>query len=679
MSIDTHASPLAKIVARRPLGQAASIARQLTQLMRVALRPDAGFELAGPVAIGVCGGRARLAFMHPDMARFLGPAWQMPTGAKDASGDEQIVLLLQGTSDHAIHFHSLVEKYGEPCASLPVVEDVFSPHVGIADVYGYEHFGLNLSDWVSEQIAKQMQWRRAPGVSKSAPLPARRCRPFSLVANALASLRTQRLSAAGQRVQAALGRDRFTGARILATGRIPEGGFASSSAFVVALLNGFNALYDLRLSDETIVELACQAEFGTGVRAGALDHATLQKGRAGVGTLMSSDPALRFATLGEFNLPTQRIELFFAFSVARERDAHLWSFGHYAESESSDGVPTPAQLRSLTGKAAELAALLLRVPLQETLFARLEQDLTKQGRLSLPCRRWVCDFLRRVPLRVTKHELKQRVEHNMNWLTRNLTKHENIDSRTAESKAQRVFDTLFSGWCDPMLLRASHAGSARECGVPLRAIVTYLFAEVAKNYALIHQPEQWIQWVTRSQRGDRTMDIDLDRLPARDLLAQLQPWERSVHGPARLRAWLEYLGAVPFDYNRDLDDETLGEPETFDLCGIRGSSFFRGLALIDLGEAMLKRAFGENSVAVRVSGAGQGGYFQVHVDRTMACTHEVQNFLQSAFYARFQLAAPDRFVAAHPGGSATGVRLDDVTEIGPLAHALARASSEMDV
>lgn len=49
---------------------------------------------------------------------------------------------------------------------------------------------------------------------------------------------------------------------------------------------------------------------------------------------------------------------------------------------------------------------------------------------------------------------------------------------------------------------------------------------------------------------------------------------------------------------------------------LEGSNFFRGLALIDLAEAMLKRAFGREAVAVRVNAAGQGDYFQVHVDKT---------------------------------------------------------------
>ena len=64
----------------------ASIARQLGELMAADRREKLGFEPDRPVAIGISGGRLRIAFMHPDMGRFFGPAWQMPIGAGDAAG-----------------------------------------------------------------------------------------------------------------------------------------------------------------------------------------------------------------------------------------------------------------------------------------------------------------------------------------------------------------------------------------------------------------------------------------------------------------------------------------------------------------------------------------------------------------------------------------------------------------
>jgi galactokinase len=60
--------------------------------------------------------------------------------------------------------------------------------------------------------------------------------------------------------------------RVLSTGNIPQGGFSSSSAVTVAVKNALNALLDLGLGPDLLVQLACQAEYGTGVRAGALDQ-----------------------------------------------------------------------------------------------------------------------------------------------------------------------------------------------------------------------------------------------------------------------------------------------------------------------------------------------------------------------------------------------------------------------
>ena len=68
--------------------------------------------------------------------------------------------------------------------------------------------------------------------------------------------------------------------RLVSTGNIPQGGFSSSSAVTVATKNAINALFDLQISPDVLVHLACQAEYGTGVRAGSLDQATEQKGQA---------------------------------------------------------------------------------------------------------------------------------------------------------------------------------------------------------------------------------------------------------------------------------------------------------------------------------------------------------------------------------------------------------------
>ncbi len=149
-------------------------------------------------------------------------------------------------------------------------------------------------------------------------------------------------------------------------------------------------------------------------------------------------------------------------------------------------------------------------------------------------------------------------------------------------------------------------------------------------------------------------------------------WEKGVAGPALLQRWLDRVGAVPFDFNRGLEDETLAtaNPPPFQL--VPGTNFFRGLALIDLVEAMLKRAFGTGAVAVRVNAAGQGDFFQVHVDSSQARLEEVKDFIRKAFYRRFGLTPEQEFVEPHPGGGAVGLRLDRFDQLPELVRALDR-------
>jgi hypothetical protein len=188
-------------------------------------------------------------------------------------------------------------------------------------------------------------------------------------------------------------------------------------------------------------------------------------------------------------------------------------------------------------------------------------------------------------------------------------------------------------------------------------MVAYLFGEVAKNFYLIHHPDQWIEYVTWSQRGDRCVDIAPDHLPDRKAMEGELEWERGVAGSELMNRWLERFSAKPFNYNRGLDDESLSVEDPPEFHWLEGTNFFRGLALIDLVEAMLKRAFGDEAVAVRVNAAGQGDYFQVHVDKNRARPDEVKHFLRAAFYRRFDLSPIPEFVEPHPGGGAVGVYL----------------------
>ena len=212
-------------------------------------------------------------------------------------------------------------------------------------------------------------------------------------------------------------------------------------------------------------------------------------------------------------------------------------------------------------------------------------------------------------------------------------------------------------------------GSEKK-GVPLRAMIAYLYGEMAKNFYMIHHPDRWIEFVTASQRGDRCFDFETDALPERAELETELDWERDAHGPARLEKWLERLGARPFDFNAGLDDDALRKvpPRFYDL---RGGNFFRGLALVDLAELFLKRAFGSAAVAVRVNAAGQGDYFQIHIDRALCAVDDVKEFMRRAFYRRFGIRPETEFIDIHDGGGALGVSLERFDSLERLIEELA--------
>lgn len=104
--------------------------------------------------------------------------------------------------------------------------------------------------------------------------------------------------------------------------------------------------------------------------------------------------------------------------------------------------------------------------------------------------------------------------------------------------------------------------------------------------------------------------------------------------------------------------------------GYAAHRVFRGLALIDLAEAMLKRVFGGDAVAVRVNAAGQGDYFQVHLDTHKVNPDDVKRFIHKAFYRRFGLSPDPEFVEVHSGGGAVGVRLSRYDALPLLAQRL---------
>ena len=674
------------IATNRPRGQIASIARQLAELISVIEQKKLAFKPDCPVGIGLSGGRLRIAFMHPDMGRFFGPAWQMPIGASHAAGDEQIVVLVQPAMDRRIHLFPTNPEYRENKDSIPSDDDTMYPGADVLDLYAYEEFGTQMSESVllslgyfSDDELQERRRRHQPLPPPSLWVVNNMRRPFALVSNAIASMRTLRSGDLGARVQAHLGRDHFQGLRLASTGHIPQGGFSSSSAVTVAVKNAINALFDIGIPADLLVHLACQAEYGTGVRAGSLDQATEQKGQAGQGTLISSNPKDNYQVLGTYPVPTDRFHVIFPYSVERDRSAWRWSWAMYAEAVAP-GALTTGEMRKMTGKAAEIAAVLTRLPLDTDFFKQIEPDLMSDGLLGQASHRWVCSVLRQLPLLVTRAELTLQLQAKRDWYVDQLVDAHQLDRNSAGERTDVTLASLLAGWRDPILRRVRASGGVtEEEGIPLRAIVAYLFAEVAKNFRLIHDPERWIEQVTWSQRGDRCVDIAHERLPSREEMEKAFDWERGLSGPDLMNRWLERYDATPFDYNRGLDDESLSLENSPEFHRLEGSNFFRGLALIDLAEAMLKRAFGNDAVAVRVNAAGQGDYFQLHVDLHKAEVEEVKQFVRMAFYRRFGLSPKSDFVELHPGGGAVGVRLnryDSLPQLIGQLHLLLRNASD---
>ena len=653
------------IAANRPPGQVASIARQLGELTSVIEQKKLQFKPDRPVGIGISGGRLRIAFMHPDMARFFGPAWQMPIGARDVTGAEQIVVLTQTADDRRIHLYPTKPEYRENIDFVPSDSDAMYPGEDVSDLHAYEEFGTHMSEslllslgYFSDEELQQRRRKNLPLPPPSLWVSNNMRRPFALVGNAIASMRTLHSGNLGARVQKHLGRDHFRGLRLASTGNIPQGGFSSSSAVTVAVKNAINALFDIGIPPDLLVHLACQAEYGTGVRAGSLDQATEQKGQAGQGTLISSNPKDNYQILGTYPVPTDRFGVIFPYSVERDREACRWSWGMYGQAAAA-GPVTTGEARKMTGKAAEIAAILTRLPLDTDFFKHVEPGLLSDGLLSHANRTWICSILRELPLLIRQEDLREQVQANRDWYVGQLMDVYRLDRASAGQRADITFESLFAGWRDPLLRRAAASGQAREQeGVPLRAMVAYLFGEVAKNFRLIHDPQRWIEHVTWSQRGDRCVDIAYEGLPCREDMEGELEWERAAAGPQLMDRWLERHGAVPFDFNRGLDDGSLSADNPPEFHHLEGSNFFRGLALVDLAVAMLKRAFGDDAVAVRINAAGQGDYFQLHIDLQKVRADDVKQFVRVAFYRRFGLSPVPDFVELHPGGGASGVRLN---------------------
>lgn len=668
---DRNGSPrnvATSIAADRPAGQIESIAAQLSEIVNQSA-VEHGFQDDGPIGIGISGGRLRIAFMHPDMSRFYGPAWQMPIGAPEESGREQIVVLMQPTHDGMIRLVPTDPKFRESKEAVSASAANLFPGPEVSDVHGYEAFGTKMAETILAELGYVTEMQNAETRKRGETTPPESSwvsnnmrRPFSLLANAIASIRTIREGDLGNRVQHVLGKHHFEGLNVVSTGDIPRGGFSSSSAFTVATQNGLNALFGLAIDSDRLVDLACQAEYGTGVRAGALDQATEQLGKANQGALISSNPREHYRIINTFPVPTNRFRVLFPYTVDRDKQASRWSMGYYANRPDQPQLTT-SETRKMTGKAAEIAAILLRLPLDRDFFPEIEQDLVETGELTASTTLHIQDRLRSIPLLATQLELQDLLHDRLSWYSDQLMEHQQLTRVEANELAATTLRSLLTGWRDPTLSRAVNGRIVSETGAPLRAMVGYLYGEVAKNCYLIQHPESWIESVSQSQRGDRCFLIDPDALPDKASMLAMNAWEQSANGFKRMELWLKKFGAQPVDFNDGLSDEDLANHSPIDLRRMAGTNFFRGLPLIDLAEAMLKRAFGRDVVAVRINGAGQGDYFQIHVDLEHVDPEEVKEFIRVAFYKRFSLNPEIDFVEPHPGGGAAGVKLDRFNQL----------------
>ncbi len=458
------------IIADRPAGQVASIARQLGDLMSAAAKEKLGFDPHRPIGIGISGGRLRIAFMHPDMVRFFGPAWQMPIGAGDAQGEEQIVVLLQSADDGRIHLFPINPKYRESINFVLSDNEVMYPSEDVSDLHAYEEFGTRMSESLLLSLGYFSEDELEARRKKGQPLPppslwvgSNMRRPFALVGNAIASMRTLRSGSLGAKIREHLGRDNFRGLRLVSTGDIAQGGFSSSSALTVATKNAINALWEIGIPPDVLVHLASQAEYGTGVRAGSLDQATEQKGRAGQGTLISSNPRDNYRIMGTYPVPADRFQIIFPYTAERDRSAWRWSWGAYGEGGAS-GPLTTGEMRKLTGKAAEMAALLTQLPLDTDFFKQIEDDLVDDGLLSRESRAWICSVLRQLPLLAKQEDLRQRLEANRDWYVGQLMEANDLDRRAATQKADATGDVA-GGRLARSLAAARHAGGASDRGM----------------------------------------------------------------------------------------------------------------------------------------------------------------------------------------------------------------------
>ena len=315
---------------------------QLTELLATADREKTGVSgrsAGGHRDLRRAGARGLHASGHGPVLR---PRLADALRRRDASGREQIVVLLQSSDDGMIQLFPTDPQFREKLNAVPADSECMYPGEEVADWYSYEVFGTRMAESLLLSLGyfsdDELEARRQQATAAAAAFAVGQQQHAPAVFAGRQRHRLDAHAAGGQSggaVQSFLGRDGFRGLRVLSTGDIPQGGFSSSSAVTVATKNAINALFDLGIGSDMLVHLACQAEYGTGVRAGALDQATEQNGKPGQGTLISSNPRDNYRIIGTYPVPADRFHVLFAYSVDRDRVAWQWSAGVYRRRPAS--------------------------------------------------------------------------------------------------------------------------------------------------------------------------------------------------------------------------------------------------------------------------------------------------------------------------------------------------------
>ena len=189
-----------------PPAQVASIARQLGDLMSAAAKEKLGIR-SRPAHRHRHFGRAIAHRLHaPGHGAVLRPGVANAHRGGDAQGEEQIVVLLQSADDGRIHLFPINPKYRESINFVPSDNESMYPGEDVSDLHTYEEFGTRMSESLLLSLGyfseDELEARRKKGLPLPPPslwVGSNMRRPFALVGNAIASLRTLRSGTLGRK------------------------------------------------------------------------------------------------------------------------------------------------------------------------------------------------------------------------------------------------------------------------------------------------------------------------------------------------------------------------------------------------------------------------------------------------------------------------------------------------